>query len=184
MKSFRRPFTLIELLVVVAIIAILAGLLLPAVAGARNRAKIVKAKTAMNSLRTAISMYESDYGVLPVGSAALDWIVLNDAKYGELIDILQGGNPRQKRYLDIIPDQGPGSYNDPWGFRFMVALDSNYDGDVAHDDSGTQADSTPIYDRDGDGTQDPIFERVAVWSRGKNKIDENGLEDDVITWGD
>lgn len=57
----RRAFTLIEMLVVIAIIAILAGILLPVLANAKTRAKITQAKIEMQNLEGAIKAYESEY---------------------------------------------------------------------------------------------------------------------------
>ena len=68
-RAATRGFTLIELLVVIAIIAILAGLLLPALAGAKTRAKITQAKTEMGGLETAIKTYESEYNRMPAHKA-------------------------------------------------------------------------------------------------------------------
>jgi prepilin-type N-terminal cleavage/methylation domain-containing protein len=64
----RRAFTLIELLVVIGIIAILASLIFPALAIAKKHALMMKARTQISQIDTAIRAYDSAYGRFPVSS--------------------------------------------------------------------------------------------------------------------
>jgi prepilin-type N-terminal cleavage/methylation domain-containing protein/prepilin-type processing-associated H-X9-DG protein len=59
--SSRRAFTLIELLVVIAIIAILASILFPVFAQARDKARASSCLSNQKNIGTALMMYAQDY---------------------------------------------------------------------------------------------------------------------------
>jgi prepilin-type N-terminal cleavage/methylation domain-containing protein len=75
----RSAFTLIELLVVIAIIAILAAMMLPALAGAKERVKRVACKNSMRQFAIAVHLYAGD---------SAEWLPSGASEKGPLDDHL------------------------------------------------------------------------------------------------
>ncbi len=117
-QTDRRAFTMIELLVVIVIIAILAGLLLPAVIGGLKKADITQAQAEIRMIEAALRAYRVDYGKYPnegQGNDELYWgydslidTLCGSNKTGSVADLLCIGgcnwrnqNPRQRVYLQV-----------------------------------------------------------------------------------
>lgn len=145
-----RGFTLIELLVVVAVIALLIGILLPALGAARRQAIALGCASNLKQLGLGIGLYYNDYpNTLPQIRVRGDEIVRpGDKDQGENIGALFGGKMGMLPFIGINtigPERRP--------LNQYV-----YDGELPPDDS-TEADEfeLEIFRSPADqGTSDPF----------------------------
>ena len=98
-----RAFTLIELLVVVAIIAILAAMLLPALAAAREKARRASCQSGLKQFANAMESYLGDYNQYYPSSHC----------YAPVYDRTDcGGADKKQDASDTIPRDFKGYYKD------------------------------------------------------------------------
>ena len=203
-------FTLIELLTVIAIIAVLMGLLFPAVNAVKDSARKTQAKNDVVNIVNAVKWYYTEYGKYPVpagtttdytygGTAANS---TNDNPLFNVLRVIPGLsgdqlalNPRQIVFLEVPtakdtnnPKSGisansatAGQFMDPWGTPYYVRMDSNYDNQLTNPYSTNAGFS-------------PMSTGVIAWSFGKDKAststatasggDKNAgtSADDVLSW--
>ena len=97
-------FTLIEIMVVVVIIGLLAAMVVPAVVGQVERARVTKAKQDMQGFETALAMFKLDNSKYPTTDQGLTALV-------------------QQPTDPSIRNWRPGGYlqqvsKDPWGYDY------------------------------------------------------------------
>ncbi|MEN6303655.1 MAG: DUF1559 domain-containing protein, partial [Armatimonadia bacterium] len=108
----KRGFTLIELLVVIAIIAILAAILFPVFAKAREKARQTSCLNNEKQLGTAILQYCQDYDEhFPKcytgengGGSAVRWYYYSPAYQGSIMPYVKN------KQVFVCPSGNPGDY--------------------------------------------------------------------------
>jgi prepilin-type N-terminal cleavage/methylation domain-containing protein len=184
----KHGFTLIELLTVIAIIAILMGLLFSAMGGVKDAGNKTKAKNDVTQIVTAVKAYYTEYGKYPCppnsGDDAEDHKTDSDSDRTALFKTLMGQdsnlNPRLILFMEIPPVKKDSAGNqilrggldadsifyDPWGGKYTVRMDSNYNNTV----------------------KDPYNNTITVgaiaWSLGKDKKVGTAAAqgDDIVSW--
>jgi prepilin-type N-terminal cleavage/methylation domain-containing protein len=189
-------FTLIELLTVIAIIAVLMGLLFPALNIAKEGARKAQASTDVRSIVSAIKGFQTEYGRYPQPSTNTSDTIISPAKpnaNNSIMNILRctgtGSEVNTRQIVYIEPRMAKGNTNvggigtdgvffDPWGMAYGIAMDTNYDGGIKTSD-GLQYTSI---------TTGTLSYGAVAWSFGKDaqpgtKGDKK-LEgsDDIVSW--
>ncbi len=101
MRNRPRGFTLIEIMVVVVILAVLGALVVPRVLENVDKARVVRAKSDIRAIETALDLYRLDNYKYPTTDQGLEALVKKPPD-PSLTNYREGG------YLKAVP-------KDPWG---------------------------------------------------------------------
>jgi prepilin-type N-terminal cleavage/methylation domain-containing protein len=143
----RQGFTLIELLVVIAIIAILAAILFPVFAQAREEARKTVCLSNCKQLGLAIMMYVEDYDemypcdsvdLLPIGIADND---TGSPNYYTQIQWMWQIYPYTKNRQILACPSDPGAKTNDWEGYDSNPINLTYSGACGYDGSGVP---TPV----------------------------------------
>jgi len=191
-SSNEKAFTLIELLVVITIIIALLGMLFPVYNGVQDRARKVEAKNDLTQIVTAVNAYYTEYGKYPVATNDIPLANTGDLFYtlraiASGVNVSDAANPRRIVFIsppDAKDQASPrsgiktadGQWYDPWGTAYKIAIDGDYDNQLAQNPYTNGAGATPLR------------QTVVAWSLGKDKqlgTTGNSIftgSDDVISW--
>ena len=149
-----KAMTMVEMVTVIAIIAVLAGILLPALSKARQTARETRAASDIHQLEVALRMYAEDCGLYPPDEGPAD----PPTGCNSLIDHLEtrGVDPPYAQWPDNVKDSG--NLLDPWGRPYRYRYDH--------------------------GTVQGLSSGVAynIWSFGPDGQNNNGGGDDIKNW--
>jgi general secretion pathway protein G len=99
----KKGFTLMETLAVIFIMAVIAGIMLPALRRVREGGRVTHARNEINQLIAAIQMYAEDWGDYPVADST-----------AVLLDALED----YSHWPAIVKDETTGELLDPWGRHY------------------------------------------------------------------
>ena len=182
--------------VVIAIIAVLIGLLFPAIDGAQRQARNVQAKNDLRQIVIAVNGFYTDYGAYPSNyTPEITFDGFNGNTNDHLFNALRGKdstvNPKNIVFVSPAMAKSPnsptsgigvdGQWYDPWGKPYIIRLDTNYDGLVVNPYSNNA------------GVAPSLNAGVIAWSFGSDKQSDSvpgpapdkntGIDaDDVISW--
>lgn len=115
LRRTTSAFTLVEMLLVLVILATLAAIVYPKLAGRSEQARVTAAQTQISSFSTALDAFEVDNGYYPKGKSGL----------ADLIQQPRDAQNWRGPYLKELP-------KDPWGNEYVYecpgrANPSSYD---------------------------------------------------------